>query len=562
VQRELRDVPGVTVLIYDQVCAAEKRRRRKRGAYPVSDKRAFINELVCEGCGDCSAVSNCISIEPQETQFGRKRRINQSSCNTDLSCIKGFCPSFVTVEGGSLRKPVARTQVVKTDDLPQPTLNSDFQRPYSMLLAGIGGTGVITVSAILAQAAHLDGLALLTLDQTGLAQKNGAHIRIGKSPDQLHSVRIGPGESDLVLGFDIVVSASASSLSTFSKGRTHAVLDDHFAPTASFVKDTTIDFRQGATLKALRYAAGEEAVSMVAATSLATALIGDAIAANMLLLGNAWQRGLVPISLAAIDRAIELNGTGIAMNRAAFNWGRRSAADATAVAREAGLEGAAAVVEEGLGDIVAKRIDFLTAYQNASYARRYSDLVALAERAEKSLPGKTGFAEAVARNAFKLMAYKDEYEVARLHRDQSFHAKLAEQFEGDFRIKHHLAPPMIARTDPRTGKPGKMAFGGWIRPVFAVLEQLKFLRGTSFDPFGRTAERKMERKLITDYVALIEAEAATLDVSSHATAVELANLPDEIRGFGHVKHASIERFEKRKTSILSRLPGQTLHNVA
>ncbi|MFB9949523.1 indolepyruvate ferredoxin oxidoreductase family protein [Rhizobium puerariae] len=555
VQRELRDIPGVTVLIYDQVCAAEKRRRRKRGAYPVPDKRAFINELVCEGCGDCSAVSNCISIEPQETEFGRKRRINQSSCNTDLSCIKGFCPSFVTVEGGSIRKPAAKSKSAKTDDLPLPAFTTGFAKPYSMLLAGIGGTGVITVSAILAQAALLDGLALVTLDQTGLAQKNGSvvsHIRLARDPAQIHAARVGPGESDLVLGFDIVVAAQKNSLASFARNKTRAVIDDHFAPTASFVKDTTIDFRQEATLKSLRRAAGDEAVDTVPATDLATALMGDAIAANMFLLGYAWQRGLVPINLAAIDRAIELNDTGIAMNRAAFGWGRRAAVDVEAVAREAGLAKSGPKAET-LEEIVARRAAFLTAYQNAAYAGRYTDLVGIAKGAEARLRGMSGFAEAVAKNAFRLMAYKDEYEVARLHRDRSFESRLAEQFEGDFKVKHHLAPPLFSRRiDARTGHPAKIAFGGWIRPAFAVLEKLKFLRGTAFDPFGRTAERRMERRLIEDYSALVAELASGLDAGNHALAVEIGGLPDMVRGFGPVKLASVGRFEKRKSDLVAK----------
>ncbi|MGO6848344.1 indolepyruvate ferredoxin oxidoreductase family protein (plasmid) [Rhizobium ruizarguesonis] len=565
VQRELRDIAGVTVLIYDQVCAAEKRRRRKRGAHPVSDTRAFINELVCEGCGDCSAVSNCISIEPQETEFGRKRRINQSSCNTDLSCIKGFCPSFVTVEGGSIRKPAAKSKSVKTDDLPLPVFTATFETPYSMLLAGIGGTGVITVSAILAQAALLDGLALTTLDQTGLAQKNGSvvsHIRLAKDPAQIHAARVGPGESDLVLGFDIVVAAQKNSLTSFAKNKTRAVIDDHFAPTASFVKDTTIDFRQEATLKSLRRAAGDNAVETVAATDLATALMGDAIAANMFLLGHAWQRGLVPINLAAIDKAIELNGTGIAMNRAAFGWGRRAAVDIEAVAREARFVKAEPKAET-LDEIVAKRVAFLINYQNAAYAKRYTDLVGVAASAEARLGGQTGFAEAVAKNAFRLMAYKDEYEVARLHRDRSFEKKLSEQFEGDFKIKHHLAPPMISKIDQRTGHPAKIAFGAWIRPAFAVLERLKFLRGTRLDPFGRTAERRLERQLIGDYVTLVIELSQALDAGNPSVATELAGLPDMIRGFGHVKLASIQRFEKRKNDLLAKWrASEPLNHVA
>ena len=554
VQRELREVEGVTVLIYDQVCAAEKRRRRKRGAFPVSEKRAFINELVCEGCGDCSAVSNCISVEPLETEFGRKRRINQSSCNTDLSCIKGFCPSFVTIEGGKLRKAKGTGAAITPADLPMPELPA-IDGAYNMLLAGIGGTGVITVSAVLSMAAHLEGLSILTLDQTGLAQKNGAvvsHVRLARRPELLNAVRIGPGEADLVLGFDVVVSASAKSLATFRKGRTQAVLDDHFAPTASFVQNTTIDFRQEATLKSLRKAAGDEAVHMVSASKLGTALMGDAIAANMFLLGHAWQRGLVPIGLEAIDRALELNGTGLAMNRAAFAWGRRAAIDPAGVAQAAGLVKKETPREETLDDIVSRRAAFLTDYQNAAYAGRYRTLVDTARRAEERA-GVSGFAMAVARNAFKLMAYKDEYEVARLHGDTSFRKKIAEQFEGDYKIKHLLAPPMLSRIDPRTGHPAKIAFGGWIRPVFGLLARAKVLRGTAFDPFGRTEERRMERRMVSDYFALVQDLASTLSSANAEVATQLAALPAEVKGYGHVKRASVEKAERRRDQLLAKL---------
>ena len=552
VQRQLREVEGVTVLIFDQVCAAEKRRRRKRGAYPVSTKRAFINELVCEACGDCSAVSNCISIEPVETEFGRKRKINQSSCNTDLSCIKGFCPSFVTVEGGELRKSKARGGSADFSDLPLPHLVA-IEGPYGMLLAGIGGTGVITVSAILSQAAHLDGLALVTLDQTGLAQKNGAvvsHIKLAKNPQDLSAVRIGPGEADLVLGFDIVVAASASSLASFAPGKTQAVLDDHFAPTASFVQNTTIDFRQEATLKQLRRAAGENAVTLVSATELGAALMGDAIAANMFLLGNAWQRGFVPISLDAIDKAIELNGAGVAMNRAAFGWGRRAAVDLPVVLAAAGISGEKPEPET-LDELIARRMAFLTDYQNAAYAQRYKAVVETARAAEQRLGASEDLATAVAKSAFRLMAYKDEYEVARLHRDPSFTKALNEQFTGDFTFKHLLAPPMLSRIDPRTGKPAKIAFGSWIQPVFGVLKRFKVLRGTPLDPFGRTEERRMERRLIAEFEGLVRDLATTLTGENYGRAVELAKLPEEVRGFGHVKMANVERYEAKKAALLA-----------
>jgi len=551
----LRAGEGGAGPVYAPGCAPRKRRPPQPRPLPPPPRRAFINDLVCEGCGDCSAVSNCISVEPKETEFGRKRAINQSSCNTDLSCIKGFCPSFVTVEGAVLRRPAARKLADAARDLPEPALPG-IDGVYSMLLAGIGGTGVITVSAILSEAAHLDGLALLTLDQTGLAQKNGAvtsHIRLARDPARLDAPRIGPGQSDLVLGFDVVVAASAGALATFDRGRTRAVIDDHFAPTASFVKDTTIDFRQGATLRQLREAAGEASVFPVAATRLATALFSDALAANMFLLGHAWQKGLVPIGRAALEEAIELNGAAVAMNRDAFAWGRLSAVDPAAVLAQAGL-GAEAPKTESLDGIIARRAAFLTDYQDAAYAARYRDLVATAARAEARVSGASGaFAEAVARGAFKLMAYKDEYEVARLHRDPAFRRRLAEQFEPGYGLKYHLAPPLLARIDPRTGKPGKIAFGRWIEPLFGLLAAMKGLRGTRLDPFGRTRERRMERRLIEDYARLVGEMAAALDAKNLATATALARLPEEVRGFGHVKLEAIERYEKRRAELAARL---------
>ncbi|HWU64826.1 MAG TPA: indolepyruvate ferredoxin oxidoreductase family protein [Ensifer sp.] len=554
VQRDLREVEGVTALVYDQVCAAEKRRRRKRGAFPVSDKRAFINELVCEGCGDCSAVSNCISIEPKETEFGRKRKINQSSCNTDLSCIKGFCPSFVTVEGGKLRKPVAQSASFDASSLQLPEIQGDLSRPYNILLAGIGGTGVITVSAILSMAAHIDGLAVQTLDQTGLAQKNGAvvsHLRIAADPAAINTVRIGPGESDLVLGFDVVVAAGRTALPTFGKTRTRAVIDDHFAPTASFVQNTTIDLKQQSTLRSLRKAAAENALTLIPATDVGTSLLGDAIAANMVLLGSAWQQGLVPISLDAIERAIALNGTGVAMNRSAFHWGRRLAVEPEAVIAAAGLKQEEPKVET-LDELVSRRAAFLVDYQNEAYANRYRMLVDLARKAEAMVGGSGSFAEAVARNAFKLMAYKDEYEVARLHHDPSFAKAIAAQFEGDFTIRHHLAPPLLSRKiDARTGRPAKIAFGPWMRTALGLLARFKGLRGTAFDIFGKTEERRMERRLIEDFAATVDELAKSLTPETLALATEIAGLPDMVRGFGPVKLEAAAKFETKKKALLT-----------
>ncbi|MFI5015492.1 MAG: indolepyruvate ferredoxin oxidoreductase family protein [Hyphomicrobiales bacterium] len=555
VQRRLREIEGVTVLVFDQVCAAEKRRRRKRGTLPVAERRAFINELVCEGCGDCSSVSNCISIEPLDTEFGRKRMINQSSCNTDLSCIKGFCPSFVTVEGARPRRGVAvladRAPLAELPLPAQPALG----RSYNMLLAGIGGTGVITVSAIIAEAAHIDGHGVLVLDQTGLAQKNGAvlsHIRIAQGPDRLSNVRIGLGEADLILGFDIVVAAGAGALSSAAPGRTHAVIDRHLAPTAAFVKDNATEFHQAAMVRAIRLAIGAEA-DFVDATTLATALTGDAIMSNLFLLGYAWQKGRLPVSLQALMKAIEMNGAAVETNKRAFAWGRLAAHDPKAVNADRG-RAVEMAPPQPLEALIARRSAFLAEYQDEAYAASYRDLAARAKAAEgRRAPGMSGFAEAVAVGAFKLMAYKDEYEVARLHADAAFKAKLDAAFEGKVKLRFHLAPPLLARRDALTGAPRKIGFGPWMLPVFRGLARLKSLRGTRFDPFGRTAERRMERRLIADYFDLVGRLCEELTRENHALACALAGLPEEIRGYGHVKLASIAKAEAKRKTLLSRL---------
>ncbi|MHB2165705.1 indolepyruvate ferredoxin oxidoreductase family protein [Alsobacter sp. R-9] len=552
VQRRLREIPGVTAIVFDQVCAAEKRRRRKRGQMESGPRRAFINELVCEGCGDCSAVSNCIAVEPVETAFGRKRRINQSSCNTDLSCIKGFCPSFVTVEGAVPR----RGQVALPDPaaltagLPEPELPA-LAEPWAMLLAGIGGTGVLTVSAILAQAAHLDGHCVQALDQTGLAQKNGAvlsHLRLARDPGHLNAIRIGRGEADALLGFDLVTAAGPVALRTAAKERTRAVVDRAVAPTAAFVKDNAVDIRGAALASAIAGATGEAPLA-VDATDLATRLLGDAIAANMLVLGFAWQRGLVPCSLGALDAAIALNGVAVAMNRAAFALGRLAAHDAGAPLLQGVPKGAAP--DGSPAERLKRRVAFLTDYQDAAYAARFEALVARAKAAEQRLgPGFSGLAEAVCDNAFRLMAYKDEYEVARLYTLPSFREALGDAFEGRPRLRFHLAPPLLARTDPRTGRPAKIAFGAWMLPVFRLLASLRTLRGTAFDLFGRTQERRMERRLVEGYAGLVGEIADGLTPDNHAAAVRLAGWPSDIRGFGPVKLAAVERASLRRDELL------------
>jgi indolepyruvate ferredoxin oxidoreductase len=548
VQREFREIAGVTAIIYDQTCAAEKRRRRKRGLMPDPPKRVFINQEVCEGCGDCGTQSNCLSVTPVETALGRKRAIDQSSCNKDFSCLKGFCPSFVTVEGGRLRKP----KPVEAADLalPEPVLPK-LDRPYGILVTGIGGTGVVTVGQLLGMAAHLEGKGCSVMDMTGLAQKGGAvlsHVRIADRPDRLHAVRIGTGQADLMLGCDLVVSASADALGRAGRERTTAIVNAQETVTGDFTRDADWDFPAAQLQAMIRGAVGQ--VDFPDATRLATALMGDAIATNLFMLGFAYQRGLIPVSAEAIARAIELNGVAVAFNGQAFHWGRRAALDLGAVARIAAP--AAAAIPQTLPEILAHRRRHLTDYQNAAYADRYQalvDRVAAAERAR--MPGSDALARAVARNYAKLLAYKDEYEVARLYSDGAFRARLAQQFEGAFALKVHLAPPLWAKRDPATGRLQKRAYGGWAFRAFGLLAKLKGLRGTKLDPFGYTAERREERRLVADYESNVAELIGSLTAANHAAAVTLAALPETIRGFGHVKEASIARAAAQRAELLA-----------
>jgi len=564
VQRELRDVPGLTILIYDQTCAAEKRRRRKRGTFPDPPKRVVINDAVCEGCGDCSDKSNCVSVKPLETEFGRKRMIDQSNCNKDFSCLKGFCPSFVTIRGGTLRK-AARKQIaaVVVDpfaSLPLPALAA-LAEPYGILITGIGGTGVITVGALLGMAAHLEGKGCTVLDFTGLAQKNGAvmsHVRIAPQPEDIHAVRIAAGGARLVLGCDMVVAASPTALSRMENGVTRAVINSALTPTASFVLNGDIDFEAAGMQRTLRDAIGRDAsgkdgIDFVDGTGLATALMGDSIATNLFMLGYAVQKGLVPLGLAAIERAIELNGVAVENSKRTFNWGRLAAHDRAAVE----VQARPVMREEpkqaqSLAELVARRAAFLTSYQDAAYAERYRTVVARVEKAEKDrAKGRTGLAETFARSLFKLMAYKDEYEVARLYTDGDFFKKLHAQFEGDFKLEFNLAPPLFAKRDPATGELQKRPYGAWIFQAFKLLAKLKALRGTAFDIFGHSEERKTERRLIGDYEATMASVIAALDAGNHALAVQIAALPEQIRGFGHVKEKNLAKVKEREANLLA-----------
>jgi indolepyruvate ferredoxin oxidoreductase len=558
IQRELREVGGLSVLIYDQTCAAEKRRRRKRGLYPDPPKRVFINDLVCEGCGDCSQASNCVSVQPLESEFGRKRKIDQSNCNKDYSCVEGFCPSFVTVHGGTLKK--AETSSVDSGqlfaDLPLPD-KRELDTPFNILVTGIGGTGVITIGALLGMAAHLDGRGCSALDFTGLAQKNGAvmsHVRIARTPEEIATVRIASGGADLILGCDIVVSASAVALSRVERGVTQAIVNADLQPTASFVMNPDIDFEMNAMQGALREAIGERKLDIIDATGIASALMGDSIATNAFMLGFAFQKGAIPLSLEAILRAIEINGAAIEMNKQAFSWGRLAAHDLARARSVTQFRARATAPARNLDDAITYRAAFLVAYQNQVYADRYLAIVSAARKAEvTAAPGSNDLTEAVAKNLFKLMAYKDEYEVARLYTDGSFADKLKTQFDGDFRVKFNLAPPLFARRDKATGRPRKSEYGGWAIHLFRILARLKFLRGTALDPFGYAAERKAERQLIADYEAMLRQRMAALQSRDLPTLIKLARIPEMIRGYGYLKDESIQKAAQQRERLLAEL---------
>ncbi|KQY54685.1 indolepyruvate ferredoxin oxidoreductase family protein [Lysobacter sp. Root494] len=614
VQKRLREVKGVSVLIYDQTCATEKRRRRKRGKMVDPNKRVVVNSLVCEGCGDCGKKSFCVSVLPKETEFGRKRDIDQSNCNKDYSCVNGFCPSFVTVEGGALKKKKGSSAKDRLSDLPMPTLPS-LEQPWNILLTGVGGTGVVTIGALLGMAGHLEGKGSTVLDQTGLAQKGGAvttHIRIAKTPADIHAVRIAAGEADLVLGCDMVVVNDYWVLSKIRTGRSHVVLNSYEAMPGTFTTRPDMQFPATDIVSAISKALGSDAqaaakLSLVDATQLATALLGDAIATNLFILGYAWQKSLVPIAFDSLMRAIELNGAAVDMNKTAFAWGRLAAIDPTGVAEAAGLIRNAPTAAEAtprelpmlkagawegnewgatsaprntrhedelrhvpahgddnvsflplddarlsrsLDELVARRIAFLTDYQDAAYAKRYTDFVAkVREAEERRAPGSTDLTEAVARYAFKLMAYKDEYEVARLYTSGDFQKKLAQQFEGDFKLKFHLAPPLLAKKDAQ-GRLVKQEFGPWVFTAFKWMAKLRRLRGTAFDIFGRTEERKMERQLIADYFVTIDGLLGKLDRGNVDLAAEIASIPEHIRGYGHVKEEHLHKAKAREAELL------------
>ena len=560
IQRELRDFVGVSVIIYDQTCAAEKRRRRKKGEFPDPAKRVVINEAVCEGCGDCGVQSNCVSILPKETEFGRKRAIDQSSCNKDFSCTKGFCPSFVTVEGGTLKK--SKTGVAKKNEddgfgaLPLPVLPS-VEQPYNILINGIGGTGVITVGALMGMAAHLESKGASVLDMTGMSQKNGSvtsHVKIAKTPAHLRAQRIATGEADLILGCDMLTAGAQDAISKMRPGRTMAVINLHEQPPGTFAQNADWQYPTDQVRALINESVGApdiDAADFIDATKLATALMGDSIAANLFMLGYAWQKGRIPLTEASLLRAIELNGVAAESNKRSFLWGRRAAVDLKKVERIATPAQSIVVqMPQSLENVIKKRVDFLTGYQDSGYAGQYEQLVAKVRAAETAAGLGNKLSTAVAKYYFKLMAYKDEYEVARLYTDGRFVEQLKTQFEGDFSLKFHLAPPLLAKKDGK-GHLVKAQFGSWMWSAFKLLAKFKGLRGGTFDIFGYTEERKMERALIVEYREMIEGLVAGLNADNHANAVALANLPEQIRGFGHVKEANVATFRTEKARLLS-----------
>jgi indolepyruvate ferredoxin oxidoreductase len=523
----------------------------------------MINEAVCEGCGDCSVKSNCVSVVPLETEFGRKRTIDQSACNKDFSCVKGFCPSFVTVEGGKLKKSKAGAGNGDDgwDQLPHPLLPS-IDAPYNILINGIGGTGVITVGALMGMAAHLEGKGASVLDMTGMSQKNGSvtsHVKIAATPDRLRAQRIATGEADLVLGCDMMTAGATDAISKMRPGRTTAIVNLHEQPPGTFAQQADWEYPAEQVRSLINEAVGaadHDSADFLDATRLATALMGDSIAANLFMMGYAWQKGLIPLTEASLLRAIELNGVAVASNKKSFLWGRRAAVDFKRVEKVATPSQAILVqMPQSLDSVIKKRVEFLTGYQDSAWALVYEQLVARVRAAEteKGLGNKLSMA--VAKYYFKLMAYKDEYEVARLYTDGRFVEQLKSQFEGEFTLKFNMAPPLFAKKDAK-GRLMKAEFGSWMWTGLKVLAKLKGLRGGALDVFGYTAERRMERALIGEYRAMVESLLAGLDAGNHATAVELANLPEQIRGFGHVKERNVDAFRQKKDALLAALTEQ------
>jgi indolepyruvate ferredoxin oxidoreductase len=559
VQRELREIPGVTVLIYAQVCATEKRRRRKRGTLEDPNKFVVINDLVCEGCGDCSIESNCLSVIPRETPFGRKRQIDQNSCNKDFSCVNGFCPSFVTVEGGQrITSDKAAGRVFANDKLASLPLPEapEVDSSYDLLVTGVGGTGVVTVGALITMAAHLEGKGASVLDFMGFAQKFGpvlSFIRIAREPGELNQVRIDNQQADALIGCDLVVSSSPKASSTLCKGHTRAVLNTTEMSTADFVKFRDASLKASDRVEAIRNIVGKQNLTTIAANHLAESLLGNTIYSNVLMVGYAWQSGLLPVSLDAMLRAIELNGVAVEHNKEAFGWGRIAAADAQFVQEQIADPQQTVEGIESLDEIICRRADFLVDYQDQALSDRFSGLVERVRRAENAVNGgeRLALTEAVARSYFKTLACKDEYEVARLHTASGFLERVRKEFGNKAKLRFHLAPPILSRSVDLRGRPRKREFGAWMIPAFRLLAGLRRLRGTPFDLFGLSGERRLERALIDEYERNIEVLLEHLSLHNIDLAVEIVNEYLEIRGYGPVKEEAAENARKQIESKLA-----------
>jgi indolepyruvate ferredoxin oxidoreductase len=562
IQRELRDIPGVTVLIYAQTCATEKRRRRKRGTMPDPHKYVVINDLVCEGCGDCSVESNCLSVIPKETPFGRKRQIDQNSCNKDYSCINGFCPSFVTVEGGEPGQRERRSRNrhfdLATSDLttPEPAAINEC---FDLLVTGIGGTGVVTVGQLITMAAHLEGKGASVLDFMGFAQKFGpvlSYIRIANEPADINQVRIGKTRADAVIGFDIVVSSSPRASMTYGRGRTRALINTAEMATGDFARHRDANLRAGDRLEAIRNTIGDDSLRTLDANAIAGGLMGNTIYSNVLLLGAAWQHGLVPVSLDSMMRAIELNGVEIERNKEAFTWGRIAADHPEHIEDILHLH---PEEEDTLDELVERRAAFLADYQDNGLAARYRQLVDQTRGAEEKAGGDGRLTAAVARSYFKLLSYKDEYEVARLHTTTGFINDLKKEYGANAKIRFNFAPPILnLRTDSR-GRPVKREFGTWMLPVLRILARLKRLRGTPFDIFGGTAERRMERALIREFEDRVEQLLGAVDSENLTDVAGIVEQYMDIRGYGPVKDQAVEEVRTRVAHRISNLASRDAH---
>jgi indolepyruvate ferredoxin oxidoreductase len=570
IQREFREIKGTSVIIYDQTCATEKRRRRKRGSLAAPARHVLINELVCEGCGDCSVQSNCLSVEPLETEFGRKRTINQSTCNKDYSCTKGFCPSFVTVEGGQLRKKTRATSArpEPAEGLPEPllpALSGLDGGAWGIVVAGVGGTGVITIGQLLGVAAHLEGKGIVTQDAGGLAQKGGAtwsHVLIGAGQGDIRTTRVSMAAADLIIGCDPIVAANKETVLRMREGRTHVALNSHATPTAAFVTNANWENPSDACVSEIVKAVGLAAVGAFNAEAAASQLLGDSIYTNPMLLGYAWQKGWIPLEKASLMRAMELNAVAVENNKAAFEWGRRAAHDAAAFEKLLNPGQVVAFAKRSpLDSLIARRVEFLTAYQHAAYAESYKAFVQKVRTMDESVGAKgLALTEAVARHLFKLMAYKDEYEVARLHTDGAFHARIKTLFEGDYKLNYHLAPPLLAKKNDK-GELQKQTFGPAMLTVFKLLARLKGLRGTVLDVFGRTDERRQERALIAEYRASVDEVLSVLGGAHpveqvrepYRLALDIARIPEQIRGFGHVKERNLRQARQNWQALLTQL---------